>query len=91
MCACVFTCVRPVVVLHGRVCEKGIVTRRPRALKGFVSSVKLHVVIKCPLLSKTPLTQFTIILPTCTHTQINHQTQQKYSKIILSIKCYTRQ
>lgn len=57
------TCVCPVVVLHGRGCEEGVVTGGPRALERLFSRVQLHVVVQGPLLGETSITQVACKFP----------------------------
>lgn len=50
------TCVRPVVVFHGRGREEGVVARGPGTLEWLFSRVELHVVVQGPLLGETSIT-----------------------------------
>lgn len=52
-----------IVVFHGWRCEKRIVACRPCALIWLFSCVKLHVIVQCPVLCKTSVTQVACKFP----------------------------
>lgn len=58
------TGVRPVMVLHGRQAEEGVVARRPGALVRLLPAVQLHVVVQGPFFSEGAVAQVTLKLPT---------------------------
>lgn len=54
---------RPIVVFHGWCCEEWIMTCRPCTLVWLFSCVEFHMVVHCPLLSETSVTQGTCKFP----------------------------
>lgn len=54
---------RPVVVLHGRQAEEGVVARRPGALVRLLPAVQLHVVVQGPFFTEGAVAQVTLKLP----------------------------
>lgn len=57
------TGVGPVVVLHGRQAEEGVVARRPGALVRLLPAVQLHVVVQGPFFTEGAVAQVTLKLP----------------------------
>ena len=53
----------PVVVLHGRQVEEGVVAGRPGALVRFLPTVQFPVVVQGPFFTEGALTQLTFKLP----------------------------
>lgn len=57
------TGVRPVVVLHGRQVEEGVVAGRPDALVRLLPVVQFHVVVQGPLFAEGAVAQVALELP----------------------------
>lgn len=57
------TGVCPVVVLHGRQVEEGVVAGRPGALKWFLPTVQFHVVVQGPFFTEGAIAQLAFKLP----------------------------
>lgn len=53
----------PVVVLHGRQVEEGVVAGRPGTLIWFLPTVQFHVVVQGPFLAEGALAQVAFKLP----------------------------
>lgn len=53
----------PVVVLHGRQVEEGVVAGWPGTLVRFLPTVQFLVVVQSPFFTEGALTQVTFILP----------------------------
>lgn len=57
------TGMRPVVVLHGRQVEEGVVAGRPGALVRFLPAVQFLVVVQSPFFAEGALAQVALVLP----------------------------
>lgn len=53
----------PVVVLHGRQVEEGVVAGRPGTLVRFLPVVQFHVVVQGPLFTEGAVAQLAFKLP----------------------------